>query len=99
MCCRTQLAPIAQTLQVGETSRISRGSPELVLKSERNWPMSRKSVRCRKPGAPAVVDSEEDVDVGCSGAALLLPPQPAAKRASAITNTASRLIGARVRSR
>jgi hypothetical protein len=36
MCCRTQLAPIAQMLQVGEASRIKRGSPERVLKSERS---------------------------------------------------------------
>ena len=31
MCVRTQLAPSAQTLQVGETSTIRRGSPEVVV--------------------------------------------------------------------
>src|SRR5205814_3837433 len=49
MCVRTQLAPSAQTLQVGEASTIRRGSPERVLNSERSCPMSRRSVRCRGP--------------------------------------------------
>src|SRR5436309_16114378 len=49
MCVRTQLAPSWQTLQVGEASRISRGSPERVLNSDRNCPMSRRSVSCRGP--------------------------------------------------
>ena len=49
MCVRTQLAPIWQTLQVGEASRISRGAPERVLNSERSCPMSRRSVSCRGP--------------------------------------------------
>ena len=54
MCVRTQLAPIWQTLQVGEASRISRGSPERVLNSERSCPMSRRSVSCRGPLAVAL---------------------------------------------
>src|SRR2546429_9363699 len=47
MCVRTQLAPNWQTLQVGETSRISRGSPERVLNNDRSCPMVRRSVSCR----------------------------------------------------
>src|SRR5207249_2017822 len=47
MCCRTQLVPIAQTLQVGEASRISRGSPERVLNNDRSCPMSRRSLSVR----------------------------------------------------
>jgi hypothetical protein len=36
MCCETQLAPTRHTLQVGETSTTSRGSPDCVLNSERS---------------------------------------------------------------
>ena len=56
MCVRTQLAPIWQTLQVGEASRISRGSPERVLNSERSCPMSRRSVSCLGPLAVPLED-------------------------------------------
>src|ERR671934_2053169 len=73
MCVRTQLAPSAQTLQVGETSRIRRGSPERVLKSERSWLTSRRLISCRGPGTPLVVDPVADVDFDCCGAAFLLP--------------------------
>ncbi len=73
MCVRTQLAPSAQTLQVGETSRISRGSRERVLNNERSCRMSRRSVSCRGPGTPLVVDSAADVDAGRNGAAAALP--------------------------
>jgi hypothetical protein len=54
MCVRTQLAPSAQTLQVGEASKISRGSPERVLNNDRSCPMSRKSMSCRGPLAVAL---------------------------------------------
>src|SRR5437867_10177011 len=73
MCVRTQLAPSAQTLQVGERSRIRRGSCERVLNSERSWPTSLRSVNCRGPRTPLVVDSAADVDGWCFGAAAALP--------------------------
>ena len=88
---RTQLAPSAQTLQVGEASRIRRGSPERVLNSERSWPTSRRSVSCRGPGTPLVVDPAAEVDGDCFGAALLPLLQPAAKRTQREINNASRV--------
>src|SRR5918911_1289421 len=94
MCVRTQLAPSAQTLQVGETSRIRRGSPERVLNSERSWSTSRRSVSCRGPGTPLVGGLDAGDDGRCRGAAFLSPVQPAAKSAIAIAKTANRLIGA-----
>src|SRR6266511_1153281 len=72
MCVRTQLAPSAQTLQVGEASRISRGSPERVLNRERSWPISRRSVSCPGPGTPLVLDPVADVDRGCCDVAFSL---------------------------
>src|SRR6266567_461618 len=101
MCVRTQLAPSAQTLQVGEASRIRRGSPERVLNSERSWPMSRKSISCRGPAAGAllVVDPAAEVDGGGCGAVFLPLLQAAARSANAIANIASRVFGARPRSR
>src|SRR6266568_3409113 len=92
MCARTQLAPSWQTLQVGEASRISRGSPERVLKNERSCPMSRRSVRCRGPlevardGEVAVLACLVCGDWACEGWPL---PQPAAtksKRTAAVTD-------------
>src|SRR6266699_301671 len=62
MCVRTQLAPSAQTLQVGEASRIRRGSPERVLNSERSWPMSRKSISCRGPAAAALPEGGQQCE-------------------------------------
>src|SRR5919197_1728243 len=56
-----QLAPSAQTLQVGEASRIRRGSSERVLNSERSWPMSRRSVSWRGPGIPLAVGPAAEV--------------------------------------
>src|SRR6266545_608253 len=81
MCVRTQLAPSAQTLQVGEASRISRGWLERALNSERSWPTSRRSVSCRGPGTPLVVDPAAEVDGDFFGAALLPLLQPAATSA------------------
>src|SRR2546425_10820265 len=98
MCVRTQLAPSWQTLQVGEASRIRRGSPERALNSERSCPISRRSVRCRGP-----------LEVALEGELVMLArfvgggwacewwrlPQPAAaksKRTAAVVE-ASRVIG------
>src|SRR5919204_6504865 len=100
MCVRTQLAPSAQTLQVGETSTISRGSLERVLKSERSWPTLRRSVSCRVPDAePFAVDPVADVGSGadgCCGSAFLWPLQPAAASANVAMSSARRFIRARV---
>ncbi len=40
------------------------GCAERMLNKERSWPMSRRSVSCRGPGTPLVVDSAADVDGG-----------------------------------
>src|SRR6266542_1295799 len=97
MCVRTQLAPSWQTLQVGEASRINRGSPERVLNSERSCPMSRRSVRCRGP-LEVALDVELAVlpclvcgDCACECCPL---PQPAAARSrrTAAVADASRVI-------
>src|SRR5438132_921212 len=97
MCVRTQLAPSWQTLQVGEASRISRGSPERVLNSDRSCPMSRRLVSCRGP-LEVTVDVELTVLtwlVCCDWACEWWPlPQPAAarsKRTAAVAD-ASRVI-------
>src|SRR6266545_2521642 len=95
MCVRTQLAPSAQTLQVGEASRIRRGSPERVLNSERSWPMFRRSVSCSGPGTRLAVDPVADVaavDDGCC-AAFLPPLQPAARSANVTARAARRITG------
>jgi hypothetical protein len=47
MCVRTQLAPSWQTLQVGEASRVSRGSPERVLNSDRSCILQKLDLRNR----------------------------------------------------
>src|SRR6266545_4361460 len=97
MCVRTQLAPNWQTLQVGEASRISRGSPERVLNNDRSCPMSRRSVSCRGPlevafeGGLAVLACLVCGDCACECCPL---PQPAAaksKRTAAVAD-ASRVI-------
>src|SRR5947209_15266558 len=98
MCVRTQLAPSWQTLQVGEASRISRGSPERVLNNDCSCPMSRRSARCRGPLAVAF-DGELAVlaclvcccDCACEWWPL---PQPAAakSRRTAAAADASRVI-------
>src|SRR5438093_8407232 len=96
MCVRTQLAPNWQTLQVGEASRISRGSPERVLNNERSCPMSRRSVSCRGPlavareGEVAVLAWLVCGDWACEWWPL---PQPAAAtRRTAAVADAKRLI-------
>src|SRR5438045_69894 len=93
MCVRTQLAPIWQTLQVGEASRINRGSPERVLNSERSCPMSRRSVSCRGPldVELAVLPCLVCCDCACECCPLPQPAVATSKRTAAVAD-ASRVI-------
>src|SRR6266540_1232522 len=91
MCCRTQLAPVRQVGQVGETSSTSLGTPWSALKSENKVALRSACSRSRSRVAGPSVWLEASV-----GVVEELPPQPLRIRLSASPASASaRRISAR----
>src|SRR6266540_4353692 len=78
MCCRTQLAPVRQVGQVGETSSTSLGTPWSALKSENKVALRSACSRSRSRVAAPSVWLEASV-----GAVEEPPPQPLRIRLSA----------------
>src|SRR6266540_4920952 len=84
MCCRTQLAPVRQVGQVGETSSTSLGTPWSALKSENKVALRSACSRSRSRVAAPSVWLEASV-----GAVEEPPPQPLRIRLSANAASAS----------
>src|SRR5262249_51286544 len=85
MCCRTQLAPTRQVVQVGEPTSTSRGAPWWWLKSENRLTLRPECSRSESCVAgPNVVVLELELVV-CA-----LPPHPLSRAASTSEARATR---------